>query len=314
MSSRAGLKQIVLCDSGTLLTTPANPLAAGLRNAATIERTPFKEIKDYRNRLLRNMVNFKIEWESLQPSMLMLKELMGWLNLNCDAQVITVPQSSSGSGNVYQFNGANKAGLDFEYMINADKRSLKPSLEVAMEFERAKNFINLADNTTPVSFTSIAGDGADFAKYRAPYFISFEAPKANALFGVQDLTERSYSIKTKNKKSIYNTSIVDYLTFEFSITAIDASVVKQIEAMSKEMSPAVYIKEQNSGSFYDAFDFNAGVLTLHDEFKDSDDERNLKLSFGADVPVGDISFLFGSAYGGDSSDGGAKGGTMRIGY
>lgn len=314
MSSRAGLKQIVLCDSGTLLTTPANALAAGLRNSAAMERVPFKEVKDYRNRVLKNMIDFKIEWESLQPTMLMLKSLTGWLNLNCDAQVVTVAQFAGGSGDVYQFCGANKAGLDFEYMITADKRSVKPTLEVAMEYDRAKIFIDGADSTAQVSFASITGDGSDFTRYRAPYFISFEAPKTTALFSSADLVERSYSIKTKNKKSIYNASIVDYLTFEFTITARDATVAKQIEIISKDISPAVYVKEQNSGSFYDAFDFNSGVLTLHDEFKDGDDDRNLKLTFGADVPVGDISFQFGAAYGGDSSDGGAKGGTMRIGY
>jgi hypothetical protein len=314
MSSRAGLKQIVLCDSGTLLTTPSNPIAAGLRNAAAMERTPFKEVKDYRNRILKNMVNFKIEWESLQPTMLMLKSLVGWINLNCDAQVVTVPQSSGGSGDVYQFAGVNKAGLDFEYVITADKRSLKPTLEVAMEYERAKTFIDSADNNSPITFANISGDGADFPRYRAPYYLSFEAPKTAAVFGAPELVERSYSIKTKNKKSIYNSSIVDYLAFEFSIAARDASIVKQIEAMSKDASPSVYIKEQNSGSFYDAFDFTAGILTLHDEFKDGDDDRNLKLVFSADVPVSDIAFQFGAAYGGDSTDAGVKGGTMRIGY
>jgi hypothetical protein len=314
MSSRAGLKQIVLCDSGTLLTTPVNALAAGLRNTAAMERTPFKEVKDYRNRALKNMINFKIEWESLQPTMLMLKSLTGWLNLNCDAQVVTVAQSSGGSGDVYQFTGLNKAGLDYEYIISSDKRSLKPALEVAMEYDRAKTFIDSADNLSPVSFSGISGEGVDFTKYRAPYFLSFEAPKTAAVFGAPDLVERSYSIKTKNKKSIYNASIVDYLTFEFSITARDASIAKQIELLSRDVAPSIYIKEQNSGSFYDAFDFNAGVLTLHDEFKDGDDDRSLKLTFGADVPVGDISFQFGALYGGDASDAGAKGGTMRIGY
>jgi len=314
MSSRAGLKQLVLCDAGTLLTTPSNPLAAGLRNSATMERTPFKEVKDYRNRLLKNMINFKIEWESLQPTMLMLKCLTGWINLNCDAQVITVPQTISSGGDVYQFIAANKAGLDFEYIISADKRSLKPTLEVAMEYERAKAFIDAADSTGQTVFGSIQGDGADFTKYRAPYFLSFEVPKTTAVFGAQDLVERTYSIKTKNKKSIYNASIVDYLTFEFSITARDASILKQIDVMSKDVSPAVYIKEQNNGSYYDAFDFNTGVLTLHDEFKDGDDDRTLKLTFSADVPIGDIAFQFGAAYGGDASDGGNKGGTMRIGY
>ncbi len=313
--SKSGLKQIVLCDSGTLLTTPTNALAVGLRNAATMERTPFKEVKDYRQRNLRNMVNFKTDWESLQPTMAMIKAYHNWINVNCDAQVLTVPQTSGGAGDCYQFAGNNQLGLGYELMITVDKRSLKGMLEGAMEFDRAKTLIDSADSVTPVTFSGITGDGADFTMYRAPYFVAFEAPKTTALVSAKDIIERSLSIKTKMKKSYYNMDIIDYVTVEFSITIRDGSVAKQIEIMAKDMSPTIYIKEMNSGAYFDAFDFAAGVLTLHDEFKDADDDRSLKLMFSGDVPVFDVDFQFGDTYGEDSSNtDGLVGGTMKIGY
>jgi hypothetical protein len=316
-TSRAGLRQLGFCDSGTLLTAPVNPIVMGLRDKATmVTDMKFKQNKDYRNRVLPNMIGFKLDCESLQPSMAMLKALIGWLNSNCDIQAITFPQSpGAANGDVYQFAGANQAGLDFEYLITQDKRSLKATIEIAMEYARAQAFIDAADSASPVVFAGIVGSGADFTKYRAPYFISFEAPKATALFGGADLVARSYSIKTKNKKSIYNASIVDYLTFNFMIQARDASVATQIAKLATVLSPSVYVKEQNGTGLFDAFDFNAGVLTLDSAYNDSDDERSLTLTFSADVSLSDIAFQFGATYGGDVADTtGVKGGTMKVGY
>ncbi len=313
--SIAGLKQILLCDSGTLLTVPTNPHVAGLRNAATMARTPFKDVKTYLNQSLRNMINFKIDFESLQPSLGKLKSMIGWANLNCDAQIVTSPQSIGGSSDVYQFIGVNKLGLDFEYLITADKRSMKTTLEAAMEYNRAQAMVDSADTTAAIAVAGITGAGNDYTKYRAPFFLAFEAPQATALFAAQDLTERSFSIKTKNKKDLYNTSMVDYLTFNFTIAARDASVAKQVVMMSKDMSPNILVKEQNNSPFYDAFDFNAGVLSLVDEYNDADEARAIKLIFSADVPIGDITFSFGATFGGDAADTtGIKGGTMKIGY
>lgn len=313
--SIAGLKQIILCNSETLLTVPVNPHVAGLRNAATMVRTPFKDVKTYLNQSLRNMLNFKIDFETLQPNMGKLQSLIGQTNLNCDAQIITSPQSIGGSSDVYQFIGANKLGLDFEYLITQDKRSIKVTLEGAMEYARAQALVDSSDSTTAVTVAGIQKSGADFTKYRAPFFLAFEAPQATALFAAADLTERSFSIKTKNKKDLYNNSIVDYLTFTFMIAARDASVAKQVIVMSKDMSPSILVKEQNNGAFYDEFEFAAGALTLIDEYNDADENRSIKLTFAADVSIGDISFLFGSSAGGDAADTtGIKGGTMMIGY
>lgn len=317
-TSRAGLKQIVLMDAGTLATTPVSPLAMGLRGEASMAITPHKPITDYRGRQLRNMINFKVEAKSYQPTMQLLKALINWTNMNADAQIVTVPQSAGGSVDCYKFVSDKKLGIGFEYLISADERSLKVILERAMEYERAKTFIDAADSETPVAITGLASpnsEGVDQAKYRAPYFLAFETPKATAPFTIDDIIERSLSIKTASKKSAYNTDIVDYLEIELILKVSDASVAKLITQMSKDMSTTIYMKEQNTGSFYDAFDFNANVLTQTDEFSIGDDERAITMKFSGKVPVYDVTFQFGATYGGDAADTvGAKGGTMKFGY
>jgi len=309
---RTGLKQIVMCNAGTMLTTPVSPLAIGLRNAATMERTPHAEITDYRGRKLRNMTSFKIDAESLQATMQFLKALIGWTNLNCDSQIITREANE-----VYQFASVNKLGLDFEYLATHDKVSLKAILEGAFPYAQSRDIINSAKTNTAVSFTGITGEGADFTKYNAPYFTTIEAPQSTALFSsLLQLSEISLSIKSKNKKSLYNSSMVDYVTFEIKVSSYDSGITKQLEIIDKDVSPSIKIKKQNStSSLYDMFDFAAGVLTLHDEHKNTDEERTLPIVFSGDVPVNDISFLFGASNGGDAADTvGAKGGTMKIGY
>lgn len=316
--SRAGLKQIVLMDSGTLGTTPVNPIAMGVRAGATLDITPHKTVKDYRERNLRNMLNFKLEAESFQPTMKMLKALINWTNMNMDAQVVTVPQTAAGAVDVFKFVSDKALGLGFEYLITADKRSLKVMLERAMEYDRAKTFIDAADSDTAVAVTGLAApntEGQDFTQYRLPYFLKFESAKGTAPFGINDIIERSFSIKTVGKKSAYNTDIVDYLMVSISFKVMDATIAKLITQMTKDMSTSILLQEQNSGSFYDSFDFNAGVLTQTDEFKVGDDERAITMKFEGKVPVYDVSFQFGATYGGDAADTtGVKGGTMKFGY
>ena len=315
--SRAGLKQIVTCDAGTLAGTPGNPIAIGLRSAATMEIAGHKEVEDYRGRKLRNMKNFKIEAESLQPTMKMLERMKYWTNLNCDLQVITRPQIN-GASDVYQFVGDNKLGLDFEYMVSGDKRSLKATYEGAMEYERAQELIDGVASVDPIVFADISGEGQDFTKYRVPFYLSFKAPQSEDLISELskgEIKERSYSIKTKNQKTVYNASIVDWLTFEFSIEVLNASVASQIEVMSKSMIPSILIKERNSGEYYDAFDFNAGTLALTEVYSDSDENRSLKMTFAGDVHISDITFAYGDGNGGATGDtDGETGGTMKIGY
>lgn len=307
--SNPGIKQLVSCNLGTLDTTPVDAIASGIRNAGSFKRTAYKPVKDVLNGSWRNKENFRIESETLQSTMFALKKSIDWLNGNCDTQMIDY------DGNCYKFAGNNVLNLDFEYLVDGDKRTLKHIYEAAFPFNDAKNLIDGADSETPVTFAGLTGRAEDQTKLRTPFFLAFEFPKATTVLTRREISKRSYSIKTKSKKSEEdNCSMVDYISFEISLSFRNALAAKQVEIMAKDNAPSLYIKEGNSGTFYDAFDFAAGVLTLEDEFEDTDDESIITLKLIRDVHKSDIAFQFGAAYGGDASDNGTKGGTMRIGY
>ncbi|QKJ99929.1 MAG: hypothetical protein HND40_10340 [Ignavibacteriota bacterium] len=55
----AGLKQIVMCNKGTLATTPVDPIALGIRKDAVLTVNHFKQVEDYRKRKLHNMLQLQ---------------------------------------------------------------------------------------------------------------------------------------------------------------------------------------------------------------------------------------------------------------
>lgn len=312
-NSRPGHSEIALCDAGTLATTPVDPIALGIRGAAEMKRSNYKPISDYLNRKWRNMTNLMFTGESHQSTMFFISKLMEWINMGCDAQVITNIQAAGGNPDVYKFIGARKAGLDFEIMISSDKRIIKPTLEVALPYTDAQAFVDGADSESAVDLGFSQG-GYNEAYFRRPYFVAFEAPQATALLTRNEIVSRSYSFKTKGKKSEEdNTSIVDYISVELMIGFRNASVAQQVIIMAKDNAPSIKLKEMNIGSYYDQFLFSAGILTLDDEYSNKDDERIQTLKFVGDVFIHDITFNFGATYGGGVSDGGTDGGTMNFG-
>jgi hypothetical protein len=314
--SRAGIKQIILCDLGTLASAPANAVALGLRNNCTMEITPYKTIKDYRGRELPNMDNIKIEAESLQPSMRMLKKLIDFTNHNCDLQVTSVKQNSSAaSDDVYRFAGENSPGVDFELIYSGDKRSIKVTLERAFPKELFDSLMGVFETQSVISISGLPNEeGVDFARYRMPYTLAIESPVSTRICSDADFESRKLSIKTKGKKSAFNSSFIDYLTIGVELVTRDSSIAKLITQRNKGISPAFLWKESNGGIYYDSFEIAAGILAQKSELKNSDEERTLKITYGADIPLYDLSFEFGTGKGGDESDTeGIKGGTVKIG-
>lgn len=314
--SKAGLKQIVACDKGTLATTPVDPIAMGIRKGTVMKRSHYKPLKDYLDGQFRNMMNFNIQPETMQATMFLLSKMLEWVDGNMDLQVITNPQAAGGTGDVYKFVSGNEVGLDFEYVINSDGRTIKPTFEVALPWATGQTLVDGADSATPVSFSGITHPrGEDETLLRKPFFVSFEAPTGTPVLTRNEIVSRSYSIKTKSKKlEESNMTTVDYLVFELMLKFRNASVAKQIEILNKDQMPTIKLKEQNNGAFYDEWQFNSGVLTLNDEYDDSDDDRALTLKFQRNVFIYDLAFEFGATKGGDATDGGTKGGTMKVGF
>jgi len=313
--SKAGLKQIVACDLGTLATTPVDPIAMGIRKSAVLKRSQYKPLKDYLDGQFRNMMNFNIQFETMQSTMFLLSKLIEWVDGNMDLQAITNPQAAGGTGDVYKFNAGNNLGLDFEHVINSDGRIIKPTFEVALPWATGQALVDTADSATPVTFGTISHPrGEDEALLRKPFFVSFEAPTGTPVLTRNEIVSRSYSIKTKSKKlEESNMTTVDYLIFELMLKFRNASVANQIIMLNKDQMPSIKLREQNNGAFYDEWQFGAGVLTLNDEFDDSDEDRAITLKFQRNVFIHDVAFLFGATYGGDATDGGTKGGTMTVG-
>ncbi len=314
--SRAGIKQIVLCSQGTLSSSPANPVALGLRNNCIMEITPFKTIKDYRGRELPNMDNIKIEAESLQPNMRMLKKLIEFTNNDCDAQITTARQNSGGaSDDVIRLEGANSPGLEFELIYTAEKRSIKIGIERAYPKEIADSLLSVFDTQQGSIIPGLSNtEGIDYSAYRMPYILSLESPPGESICSANEFESRKLSIKTKGKKNTLNSSMIDYLTVTIELVTRNASAARLIAQRTKGISPSIFWKESNGGIFYDAFEFGAGILAQKSEFKNSDEERLIKIIYSADIPLFDFVFEFGTGKGGDESDAeGIKGGTLKAG-
>ena len=318
MSSIAGLKQIGLCDAGTLATAPANALALGYRGNTPLKITPFKNQTDYLDRSLRNKLNFNISGESFQGTMEMLSKLHGWLNLNADIQIITNKQSASAnSEDVFKFVGNNKLGIGFEYIINDDKRSITPTFEGALEYDSAKTLIDSADSETAVDLGFGTREGINKDYYNYPFMLAVEAPKTTALFTKADILAREFKLSVQGAQDAYNKLVAHYLALELSITGKEASITKIVEMLNKEMTSSILWKEQNGAdpSIYDAFDINTGVLNQTEEITIDDEQRIVMVKYAGKIPIYETEFLFGDGNGGVVDDNaGATGGTLKIGY
>lgn len=310
----AGLKQIVMCNKGTLATTPVDPIALGIRKDAVLTINHFKQVEDYRKRKLRNMLNFKLEGETMQPTIFTFKKLIDWLNGNVDLQVVTQNQSTSAK-DVWKFNAGKELGIDFDWTYNQDGRSCKITFERAFPYSDAVTFIDAADSTTAVTFAGITDDGTDLTLYRGASPDKFEKPAATSLGSSSLATVRSMNIKTESKKSIDNLSLVDNLMITLEMTGREAAISDFVTRLNKGMLDGVVFQEKNSGAYYDKFDFNANVLSQTDEFVINDEERTLKIVLEGRIPIYAVSFLYGTANGGDAADTkGTTGGTVKFGY
>jgi len=318
MKSIAGLKQIGLCNAGTLATAPVNALALGYRGNTPLKITPFKNQTDYLDRSLRNKTNFNVSGESFQGTMEMLSKMFGWINLNADIQIITNKQNASAnSEDVFKFTGNNKLGIGFEYLINDDKRSLTPTFEGALEYDTAKTLIDAADSETAVDLGFATREGINKAYYHYPFMLTFQAPKTTDLFTKSDILSRELKLSIEGAKDGYNKLVAHYLKAELSITALEASISKVVEMLNKGITSSILWKEQNGAdpSIYDAFDFNEGVLNQTEEITIDDEQRIIMVKFAGKIPIYETEFLFGDGNGGVVDDNaGATGGTLKIGY
>ena len=317
MKSTPGIKSILLCGAGTLASTPTTPLFIGIGGKSKMTISPYKTVKDSRNRQLKNMLMVQIEAESHQVTLKNFNTLLGLLNLNADIQVITDKQSAAtGSEDVFKFTAATlKLGIGFEYALTMNGRTLKLTMKGAAPYNTVKALLDAGDSETPVAVSGVDHiGGEDYSQQRPMDIEAIQSPISTSLCDLADLDDLKLSIKTKDTENAYGQTLVDGFTCKLETLVRDASVSNLIAQYEKDINSSILVKINNEGSYYDAHDFAAGVLTPAHEPEISDDNRKVKLQFEGDVRTYDIALEVGADKGGAAADAGLNGGTLKIGY
>jgi hypothetical protein len=315
--SRAGIQQIAMCNLGSLATTPLNIEFFGLGGEKAVDFKPYKPTDLFPEKKGRNMEEHTIAGESEQATMRMIKNMIGFLNFNCDVQVITAKQTATAdSEDVFKYAGADCLGLMFKYESSREKQRLTPTLNRAFEYDYSKTLKDAADSAEAVEFTGITDlGGRDFTLRSAPNALSVKSGSTE-LFTQMGIRSRSLILETiDGSRNQFNMPNVELLKATIELIADEASVAKIIELMGYNNSSVIKWRETTSGVLYKEFDFNVNVLTQTEEEPMHDKERNVKLVYEGAEWIYNTSFEFGTGKGGATDDTtGTTGGTMKFGY
>jgi len=316
MDSIPGIKSILLCQAGSLGTTPVKPIYVGVGKKSAMKITPFKTTKDSKNRQSRNMLQMSLDFESTQVPLKTLYTLMGFINLGADVQVITDKQGlAADSEDVFKFTPSTfQLGLSFEYIINLESRSIKGTLKGAAPYNTVMALIDSADSEAAVTVTGITQPGGeDFSQVRGIDIASLQCPVSTDLYAAGSLDDLKLSVKTKTSENAFGQTFVDAYTNRLEATIRDASVTNLLVHYGKAVDAAVKLKLNNSGSYYDELDFSVGVMAPANETEISDDKRKINVILEGDTRPFEVALETGVAKGGAAADEGLNGGTLKIG-
>jgi len=319
MDGIVGLQQILACDAGTLLTTPTGAVAMGFGKDKIFEETDHQPQKVSGNISLVDFKKLMVSGLSHQPTMFMLKKSFDFLNGGADVQVITPKQTAaSASEDVMQFVGSYLLGLDFEFVISHEARTIKWMWERILEKAAALTFKDTWDSATAVSVAGVTDtdiEGKNYSYRRSPKLIAMEAP-SGASIALTDYQRLERKLTIKSSKAIKNDqqqSIVNFYTVTLEIAGTGMQVADLITLAGKAETPSVLIKEGNAGAYYDKFVFPAFKLGIGNDFKIGDDKRESRIKLEGDISIFAHSFAYGTNNGGAADDStGITGGTMTI--
>jgi hypothetical protein len=261
------------------------------------------------------MLQPAITFESLQATMKYLNSLFTHMNLGCDVQLMTDKQSfTSGSEDVFKFISSSLLlGLEFEYLISMQRRSVKETLKGAADYATVKTLIDGADSATAIALNGSGQIGGEDVSLQRPVkFLAVEVPKTTALFDPGELEDFKYSMKTNTSENAYGQPLVESISHKIEIIMRNAGIDKIVELLGKDLDASVLIKLGNAGAYYDAFDFQPGALHSYVD-PDFEDKRISKITLEGKVQPFEHEFQVGATYGGIDADLGLNGGTLKIG-
>jgi hypothetical protein len=315
-----GIFRLLLCQAGTLLTTPVGLVCIGSRDddaAFTID--PFKTTTT-RGRSNRNKENYKIVATTKQIRVRDLEWLISFIKAGFDCQFVGEPENGVASGGIFNWVSAtNPMGLDFVYRISDGVRNCQITLERADNYEVSKAFLDASDAgatlTPAITANTISGGnerGENLTTYEAPFFAAVESPAGTALFDKNNIISRTFELSTLSNKNEFNISRVYRLAVKQEITLDTVRIADWVAMKNKALSPAITIKEyMGNGTNFEQFVFGANVLSLITNNKKGEKEGYQKLTIAGEITLNQLTFGYGTANGG-AADNDYAGGKLAI--
>ncbi len=288
--AKAGIRRIALWDKAN---TEAGIIVLTMRQAGKLTITDKEDIKDFRNRVLPDMINFKIEAVSYDIGRPLLYYLLVHAKADgVSTEVITRKISTGVYDGIFSFAGDNFLGLDFEYTMSQKERSAKIMLEATYERDIALAILNDAyGNNTPNDLNGF--DEVSFLTdyYRPAYFSYCKYGSSDTvLFTKDQIVSRKLTVKSKGNKTVYDRTIVNMLDVLFEVE-LAKSEIGDIKTFfeSIPVAPKLSLQEKDPAGKSELHVFKEGVLSLSRETNIADDSRTIKLKFQGDVPIDCVS-------------------------
>lgn len=293
---RAGVRQAFTTQKGQLhLANPQGLIPVGYNSDGDF-MIDEKPVADYRDRHLPNMTNFNYRAVSKQPTMSMLAWFIFDYHRGCEAQITLEKETSGTTGGVYNFDGENHMGIDFEWRENSEERSCEFTLEVDLENEVAMQVIQSASVNTPrdLNALGLGHRGQSLSNYRAPFPGVNESPIGTPLCNNEEILSKEFRIKNITTKRYRNRSRTVWINFYIRLLLDRSANFQLIELFSKQRNAAVKLSERNTLSSSFTYTFNEGVLFRKNKLDLDKSKKEVEAVFEANVAIADITMPTGT--------------------
>lgn len=296
MKAIHGIRTFFLCTKGTLLTIPANVIVGGHRGDCNLNWKPVDPTVTVLDHDLVNDILFNMTAPSYQANLAVLQAAHNLILNGADMQLITVPQTAGvgneSSGGVFNFNGDNFPGFEYEFTLTPKERSIKIITEFSTPENEAQALIVGSLTNVPKNLSTY-GNGSyalDNAKRIPPIFVSIFS-NASALLSREELLDYKITIKTLDSgKSAYKRADVHYYSVLAEITTSNAVVSALNSIMNTPRYADLAITQRYDASNNDVFNFANYALQRKEEVEIADKKRALKLVFKGNTSVQNVTF------------------------
>ena len=289
--SLVGVRQIFSCSKGTLSGVPQYVIAMGYGDEASLEIIE-NTIKGYNEDDLPNEINFKASFKTYQPSLSRLAYLIqDYSSKNgADFQIVGEKQSAGVYSGVYNLNGNNFMGIDFEWVESMRSRYAQLIGEVALPYQEGLLVLQSAIVNSPEDLNVLGHGhrGKRIDLYKNPYFGSMQSPSGTILCNGYEVLDRVLTLKTEGDKLQYNRTRVKWIRLTLELTIDRSKSYELVEYLAKTRNTTLKLEEKDGATVVQTWDFGDGVLMRKQSMNINKNDAQIKLNYEKLLPLADF--------------------------